>query len=246
MVLKPDSTRLHTPLAAALGDIGSSGPSESGSIGSISLSESGSIGSISLSESGSIGFYPAGSPLDRRAHADSDFDAPRRSRDISTAASPKQLTLACDNRRDLSIRLKPPAPATKPSTTSARHVDESVGENGAATKPSTTSAGLSTAPTMGTRGPAHVLLTRSPLDTSCQPLPRWEREGRASHRPTRHPQRAAACPDLSGHCCAGSIVVLPRPSTAVGHLTHRVRAHRGPQRTLWPTGLTRLFGTPTQ
>ena len=118
VVLKPDGTRLHKPLTAALDDTGSNG----------------------LSESGSIGYCPAGSPLDRRTHADPDFDAPRRSTNNSTAASPKQLTLACDNRRELSMRLKPPAPATKPSTTSATHGDEPAGENAPATKPSTTSA----------------------------------------------------------------------------------------------------------
>ena len=118
VVLKPDGTRLHKPLTAALDDTGSNG----------------------LSERDPIGFYPAGSPLDRRTHADPDFDAPRRSTNNSTTASPKQLTLACDNRRELSMRLKPPAPATKPSTTSATHGDEPAGENAPATNTSTTSA----------------------------------------------------------------------------------------------------------
>ena len=91
VVLKPDGTRLHTPLAAALGDIGSSG----------------------LSVRGSSSFYSAGvdSPVDRRTDADSEFDAPERSTNGSTAASPRQLNLACDSRRELSIRLKSRAPA---------------------------------------------------------------------------------------------------------------------------------------
>ena len=105
VVLKPDGTRLHKPPAAALGDIGSSG----------------------LSVRDSIGFYSAGvdSPVDRRTDADSEFDAPRRSTNGSTAASPRQLTLACDSRRELSIRLKPPARAMNTATTSATHVNRS-------------------------------------------------------------------------------------------------------------------------
>ena len=103
VVLKPDGTRLHKPLAAALGDNGSSG----------------------LSVRDSIGFSSAGvdSPVDRRTDADSEFDAPRRSTNGSTAASPRQLTLACDSRGELSIRLKPPAPAMNTATTSATHVN---------------------------------------------------------------------------------------------------------------------------
>ena len=105
VVLKPDGTRLHKPLAAALGDIGSSG----------------------LSVRDSIGFYSAGvdSPVDRPTDADSEFDAPRRSTNGSTAASPRQLTLACDSRRELSIRLKSPAPAMNAATTSATHLNRS-------------------------------------------------------------------------------------------------------------------------
>ena len=105
VVLKPDGTRLHKPLAAALGDIGSSG----------------------LSVRDSIGFYSAGvdSPVDRPTDADSEFDAPRRSTNGSTAASPRQLTLACDSRRELSIRLESPAPAMNAATTSATHLNRS-------------------------------------------------------------------------------------------------------------------------
>ena len=105
VVLKPDGTRLHKSLAAALGDIGSSG----------------------LGVKGSIGSYSAGvdSPVDRRTDADSEFDAPGRSTNGSTAASPRQLTLACDSRRDLSIRLKSPAPAMSTATTSATHANRS-------------------------------------------------------------------------------------------------------------------------
>ena len=105
VVLKPDGTRLHKPPAAALGDSGSSG----------------------LSVRDSIGFSSAGvdSPVDRRTDADSEFDAPRRSTNGSTAASPRQLTLACDSRRELSIRLKSPAPARNIATTSATPVNRS-------------------------------------------------------------------------------------------------------------------------
>ena len=104
VVLKPDGTRLHKPPAAALGDIGSSGPRARDSIG-----------------------FSAGvdSPVDRRTDADSEFDAPGRSTNGSTAASPRQMTMACDSRRELSIRLKPPAPAMNTATTSATPVNRS-------------------------------------------------------------------------------------------------------------------------
>ena len=84
VVLKPDSTRLHKTLAAALGDNGSSGPRARDS----------------------IGFSSAGvdSPVDRRTDADSVFDAPRRPTNDTTAASPRQLTLACDTSTRTSMR----------------------------------------------------------------------------------------------------------------------------------------------
>ena len=133
VVLRPDGTRLHQPLAAALGDIGSSG----------------------LSVRGSIGFYSEGvdSPVDRRTDADSEFDAPTRSTNGSTAASPRQLTLACDSRRELSIRLKSPAPCLS---------------DGPSTRPPRSRA-VHTA--RATR-PGHQY--RNHISHACQPLPRWD------------------------------------------------------------------------
>ena len=183
VVVKPDGIRLHKPLAAALGDIGSRGPRARDSIG--------------FSSAG------VGSPVDRRTDADSEFDAPGRSTNGSTAASPRQLTLACDSRRDLSIRLKSPAPAMNSATTSATHANRS--------RDGTRAPGLPLSYTTPSSEPAPAGSSVSP----CRGSPK---------QPGSRPSPATRIRFYWAGRCTAPWIAWPRPSPAT--LIHSLRPSR--------------------
>ena len=121
VVLKPDGTRLHKPLAAALGDIGSghlraddpitSCWPDSGAFSDLAMAartETTAAAAPRPSRTPSAGL--ATDAYTDRSAAISDVDPTMRSTNGAAPTPPRQLTLACGGRNELTVRLTAASP----------------------------------------------------------------------------------------------------------------------------------------
>ena len=121
VVLKPDGTRLHKPLAAALGDIGSGHLRADDPITSC-WPDSGAFSDLAMAASTETTAATAPRPsrtpsagLATAAYTDrsadiSDVDPTMRSTSGAAPTPPRQLTLACGGRNELTVRLTAASP----------------------------------------------------------------------------------------------------------------------------------------